>query len=80
MNNLRQKHSDVSDENSSLKAEVQKGVEEIATVVGQWYFHCLDRMSKAGFSIDGHSFEDFIRDHAASRSAGNDGPSNAGDA
>lgn len=56
LSNLRQKYKDVADENGSLKAEVQKGIEEIATAVGQGYSHCLDRVSKAGFSTEGYSF------------------------
>lgn len=48
--------------------------------MGQGYSQCLERVSKAGFSVEGHSFENFIRDYAASRTAENNDPSNAGDA
>lgn len=71
LQNLHQVHKDVLAENESLKAEVQKGVEEIVTALSEGYTHCLERMSKAGFSTEGHSFEDFIRDYAASQPVDN---------
>lgn len=77
MKNLQQLHSEVLIENASLKPEVQKGVEEMATTVNQGYSHCLERMSKVGLPAEGHSFEDFIRDYAASRPAGGDGTTDA---
>lgn len=77
LESLRQVHSSVSAENTNLKFEVQTGVEEMATAVSQGYSHFLERVSKAGFSTEGHSFEDFIRDYAASRPIGGDGPADA---
>lgn len=73
LENLQQVHNNVLTENVNLKAEVEKGVEEMATAVGQGYAHCLERVSKAGFPTEGNSFEDFIQDYAASRPAGDDG-------
>lgn len=46
-------------------------MEEIATVLSEGYTHCLERMSKDRFSTEGHSFEDFIRDYAASQPVDN---------
>lgn len=53
------------DENAALKAEVNKGVEDIAKALGDGYGRCLARISSTGFDVSGHSFEDYVRDFAA---------------
>lgn len=57
---LRQAEKDAVAENEGLKAEVQKEVEEIVSALGDGYSRCLERVSKSGFSIEGHSFADYI--------------------
>lgn len=76
---LRQAQKDALVDNESLKAEVQKGVEEIVSALGEGYPRCLDRVSKAGFSIEVHSFADYVRDYAASQRNGNGDPADPGD-
>lgn len=76
---LRQAQKDALVENEALKAEVQKGVEKIASALGEGYPCCLDRVSKAGFSIKGHSFSDYVRDYAASQHNENGDPADPGD-
>lgn len=66
---LRQIYKDTFDENVALKAEVDKGVEDIAKAVGDGYGHCLARISSAAIDVSGHSFEDYIHDYAASASS-----------
>ncbi|XP_074364723.1 uncharacterized protein LOC141705736 [Apium graveolens] len=55
----------IVDENVVLKAEVQKGIEDIANALGDGYGHCVARMQGAGVDTTGHSFEDYIADLAA---------------
>ncbi|KAL8092535.1 hypothetical protein AgCh_034701 [Apium graveolens] len=57
----------IVEENTSLKAEVEKAVEDIASALGDGYGRCVVRMQNAGLDTTGHSFEDYIRDLAASR-------------
>ncbi|XP_074369604.1 uncharacterized protein LOC141711053 [Apium graveolens] len=54
-------------ENTSLKAEVEKGIEDIANALGDGYGRCFARMQGAGYDTTGHSFEDYIADLAASQ-------------
>lgn len=56
----------VCDENESLKAEVQKGVEDIASALGDGYGRCLQQLSTAGIDVSGHAFSDYLKDYAAS--------------
>lgn len=76
---LRQAQKDVVAENEALKAEVQKGVEKIASTLGDGYSRCLDRVSKVGLSTEGHSFADYIRDYAASQRVEGGNPIDPGD-
>lgn len=69
--NLRQANKDAAAENETLKLEVQKGVEDIAGALGDGYNRCLQRIAGVGFDATGHSFEDYIRDFAASRPSDN---------
>ncbi|XP_074348556.1 uncharacterized protein LOC141687245 [Apium graveolens] len=55
----------IVDENTALKAEVEKGVEDIANALGDGYGHCVTRMQGAGFDVTGHTFEDYVHDLAA---------------
>ncbi|XP_074349148.1 uncharacterized protein LOC141688903 [Apium graveolens] len=57
----------IVEENTSLKAEVEKAVEDIASALEDGYGRCVVRMKNAGLDTTGHSFEDYIRDLAASR-------------
>lgn len=68
---LQDKHKLALDENEALKVEVQKGVEDIAKALGEGYNRCLGRVATAGFAVEGHSFDDYIRDFAASNHGGN---------
>lgn len=53
------------DENVGVRAEIDKGVEDIAKALGDGYGRCLARVSTVGFDSAGHTFEDYIRDFAA---------------
>lgn len=63
---LRPKHKTVLNENEGLKVEVQKGVEDIAKDLNDGYDRCLKRVSSTGFDVRDHSFDDYVRDYAAS--------------
>lgn len=65
--NLHRANQEMVTENETLKAEVQKGVEEIAGALGDGYNRCLERVSGAGFDGACHHFEDYIHDFAASQ-------------
>ncbi|KAL8099991.1 hypothetical protein AgCh_032305 [Apium graveolens] len=56
----------IVDENTALKAEVEKGIEDIVNALGDGYGRCVTRMQGAGFDVTGHTFEDYISDLAAS--------------
>lgn len=70
LSELRRKYDGVVMDNGNFKAEVQKGVEDIAKALGDGYGRCLARASAVGFDVNGHSFEDYIRDYAASNPGG----------
>lgn len=61
---VRKKLKGSLDENAILKAEVDKGVEDIAKALGVGYGRCLTCVSAASFDSSGHSFKDYIRDFA----------------
>ena len=52
-------------ENADLKTEVEKAVEDIAGALGDGYGRCLQRVEEAGFAIEGHAFDDYLRDLAS---------------
>ncbi|KAL8125136.1 uncharacterized protein LOC141716908 [Apium graveolens] len=52
------------DEIVKLKADVKKSVEDIASALGNGYGCCFQRFANTGFNIEGHSFQDYIRDFA----------------
>ncbi|XP_074362211.1 uncharacterized protein LOC141702423 [Apium graveolens] len=64
---MDQSYKLIMEENATLKAEVEKAVEDIANALGDGYGRCVTRMKNAGFDTSGHSFEDYIRELAASR-------------
>ncbi|XP_074331784.1 uncharacterized protein LOC141668702 [Apium graveolens] len=57
----------IVEDNSSLKTEVQKGIEDIVNALGDGYGRCVARMQGAGYDTTRHSFEDYIADLAASQ-------------
>ncbi|KAL8088961.1 hypothetical protein AgCh_038653 [Apium graveolens] len=57
----------IVDENTALKAKVEKGIEDIVNALGDGYGRCVMRMKGAGFDITGHTFEDYVSDLAVSR-------------
>lgn len=65
LKDLQQSHTTALDEITQLKAEVQKGVEDIAKELKDGYDRCLWRLSNAGVDVATHSFDDYIRDYAA---------------
>lgn len=67
---LRQSQSKLEEENTGLQLEVQKGVEDVAKALGDGYGRCLGRVSSSGFDVTSHSFEDYIRDYAATVQSG----------
>ncbi|XP_074351473.1 uncharacterized protein LOC141690584 [Apium graveolens] len=52
-------------ENADLKTEVEKAVEDIAGALGDGYGRCLRWMEEAGFAVEGHAFDDYLRDLAS---------------
>lgn len=64
---LQGKYEVIFNEREELKVEVQKGVEDIAKALGEGYGRCLERVTAAGFDTAGHTFDDYVRDYAASR-------------
>lgn len=76
LDDIRRSYNESLDEIVSMKAEVRKGVEEVAGALGEGYARCLDRVSKTGFDPSGHAFEDSIRDYVATRASENPPPEN----
>lgn len=70
LKDLRQSHTAALNENKQLKEEVQKGVEDIAKTLKENYDRCLGRLSNAGVDVTNHSFEDYIREYAATNPGG----------
>ncbi|XP_074364881.1 uncharacterized protein LOC141705915 [Apium graveolens] len=64
---MDQSYKLIVEENATLKAEVEKAVEDIANALGDGYGRCVARMKNAGFDTSGHSFEDYICDLASPR-------------
>ncbi|XP_074376393.1 uncharacterized protein LOC141717976 [Apium graveolens] len=52
-------------ENEDLKKEVEKAVKDIVDALGDGYGRCLRRMEEAGFAVEGHAFDDYLRDLAS---------------
>ncbi|XP_074369569.1 uncharacterized protein LOC141711005 [Apium graveolens] len=52
-------------ENEDLKKEVEKAVEDITGALGDGYGRCLRRMEEAGIAVEGHDFDDYLRDLAS---------------
>ncbi|KAL8110831.1 hypothetical protein AgCh_026537 [Apium graveolens] len=52
-------------ENEDLKTEVEKAIEDIAGALGDGYGRCLRQMEEAGFAVEGHAFDDYLRDLAS---------------
>ncbi|XP_074366649.1 uncharacterized protein LOC141707407 [Apium graveolens] len=61
---LHEKNEALETDNLNLKLEVEKGVEEIAGALGNGYGRCLNRMKMVGYDVEGHGFDDYIRDFA----------------
>ncbi|XP_074370290.1 uncharacterized protein LOC141711614 [Apium graveolens] len=57
----------IVEENTTLKAEMQKRIEDIANALGDGYGRCFAMMQEAGFDTRGHSFKDYLIDLAASQ-------------
>lgn len=64
--NLRLLKEETNEENKGLKLKLQKSVEDVAKVLGDGYGRCLSHLSASGFDVSGHSFDEYIRDYAAS--------------
>ncbi|XP_074381610.1 uncharacterized protein LOC141723650 [Apium graveolens] len=62
------------EENDKLKVDVQKGVEDIAKVLGDGYGRCLIRLSKFGVDVTGYFFEEYVQDFALEHAALQDPP------
>ncbi|XP_074366918.1 uncharacterized protein LOC141707587 [Apium graveolens] len=61
---LREKSETLETDNLNLKLEVEKGIKDIAGALDDGYGHCLTRMKKVGFDVNGHGFEDYLQDYA----------------
>lgn len=49
---------------SALKAEVERGVEDVAEGLEEGYRQCFDRVVVAGINMSGHTFEAYCEDLA----------------
>ncbi|XP_074381255.1 uncharacterized protein LOC141723370 [Apium graveolens] len=63
----------IVEENESLKLKVQKGVKDITEALGDGYDRCVRRMTEAGINVEGHTFEDYLRDLVASQDVDREG-------
>ncbi|XP_074369437.1 uncharacterized protein LOC141710807 [Apium graveolens] len=60
-----EKYQALEKENTSLKLEMDKGVEDIAKALGDGYGRYYRRMQSAGLDVSEHCFENYLRDYAA---------------
>lgn len=52
------------EENTALKVEVNKGVEDVVKALGVGYGYSYERLKVAGIELPGHAFEDYCVDLA----------------
>lgn len=70
MKNMRLSKQLLVVEKCSLKAEVQKVVEDIAKALGEGYTWCLGQISTLGVELAKHCFDDYVKDYAATAKDG----------
>ncbi|XP_074374033.1 uncharacterized protein LOC141714411 [Apium graveolens] len=60
-----EKYQALEKENTSLKLEMDKGVEDIAKALRDGYGRYYRRMQSAGLDVSEHCFENYLQDYAA---------------